>query len=262
MSSFFSEIAQEDIVIRQYAGKSPMFFRKFKLMAGIYTADYSACKALMPNDRYQVLQLFPGRALIGVHCMEYLDSDVGPYNEVSISIGIAPKQTLFSAAGILKSIFTQEFHAYIVQLPVTTEVAYFGGVDYFNYPKFVANINFVEHEGKRICTLSEKDSGKQILSFEGKIINTKKANSSRNDFQVMTLNSYPVMNGKTVHARMRVNMIEKGESFFGNNGKLVVGEGGFSEMLKKLKLGQQINYVYAPECESVMYLPQPTENIG
>jgi len=259
MSSFFSGIAQEDIAIRQYAGKSPMFFRKFKLMAGIYTADYDACKALMPNDNYQVLQILPGRALIGVHCMEYLDTDVGPYNEVSISVGIAPKQTLFSAMDILKSALTQEFHAFIVQLPVTTEVAYFGGVDYFNYPKFVANIDFEEHDGQRICKLSEKDSGKAILTFEGKIIRTK-TNTDKNNFHIMTLNSYPVMNGKTVHARMRVNMMEKGESYMGNNGKLVIGEAGFAGMLKKLNPGKQINYLYAPECESVMFLPQPTEN--
>src|ERR1035437_5884139 len=174
MPKFFSGIEQEDIAIRQYAGKSPMFFRNFQLMAGVYTSDLAVCKSLVPNSKYHVLQILPGRALIGIHCMEYLDSDVGPYNEVSISVGIAPKQTLFSPVNILKSAITQNFHAYILQLPVTTEVAYFGGVDYFNYPKFVAKIDFEERDGCRVCTLSESGTGKMILTFEGKKISTKK----------------------------------------------------------------------------------------
>jgi hypothetical protein len=259
MPNFFSGIEQEDIAIRQYAGKSPMFFRNFQLMAGVYTADLAVCKSLVPNSRYHVLQILPGKALIGIHCMEYLDSDVGPYNEVSISIGIAPKQTLFSPVNILKSALTQNFHAYIVQLPVTTEVAYFGGVDYFNYPKFVAGIDFEERDGCRICTLSEPDSGKMIMTFEGKKISTKKTDPAKKSSQIMTLNSYPVMNGGTMHACMCVNMIEKAESFLSADGKLLLGEGGFAGMLKKLNPGRQINYLYAPKCESVMYLPEPTE---
>ncbi len=262
MSNFFTEIAQEDITIRQYSGKSPMFFRKFQLMAGVYTADYASCKALVPNDQFHVLQIIPRRGLIGIHCMEYMDSDVGPYNEVSISVGITPRKTLFSAASILKSAITQNFHAYILQLPVTTEVAYFGGVDYFNYPKFIANIEFEERNGKRVCRLSESGSNKMIISFEGKMIKTKKADPLNNSFQTMTLNSYPVMGGEMVHARMRVNTIEKGESFLGAHGKLTIGEGEIAEMLRKLDMGMQISYQYAPECESVMYLPQPMASQG
>jgi hypothetical protein len=54
-------------------------------------------------------------------------------------------------------------------------------------------------------------------------------------------------------------MIEKAESFLSADGKLLLGEGGFAGMLKKLNPGRQINYLYAPKCESVMYLPEPTE---
>ncbi|MDP6909075.1 MAG: acetoacetate decarboxylase family protein [Flavobacteriales bacterium] len=257
MKDFFSGIEQKEIAIRQYFGKSPMFFRKFQLMAGVYTADYVACKSYIPNDKFNILQVLPGRCLIGIHCMEYYDTDVGPYNEVSVSVGIAPSKTLFSAPSILKSALAQNFHAYILQLPVTTEVAYFGGVDYFNYPKFVGSIEFEERDSHRICRLSEKDPGKLIMEFEGKKISTKKIDASKSGFKTMTLNSYPVMDGKKVHARMHVNMIEKGETFLGTNGKLTIGNTGFSEMLKKLDLGREISYMYAPECESVMYLPKP-----
>ena len=257
MNDFFSGIAQKEIPIRQYFGKSPMFFRKFQLMAGVYTADLAACQSFMPSSDFNILQVLPGRCLIGIHCMEYHATDVGPYNEVSISVGIAPNRPLFSASSILRSALTQNFHAYILQLPVTTEVAYFGGVDYFNYPKFIASIEFEERDTHRICKLSEKDTGKLIMAFEGKRIPTKKTAANKSGFDTMTLNSYPVMDGKMVHARMHVNTIEKGEAFLGNNGKLTIGNAGFSEMLKKLDLGKEISYLFAPECRSVMYLPKP-----
>jgi hypothetical protein len=252
MNDFFSGIKQEEISIRQYVGRSPMFFRKFQMMAGVYTADMAACKALMPNSDFNILQILPGRCLIGIHCMEYYATDVGPYNEVSISLGIAPDPTLFSAPSIVRSALTQNFHAYILQLPVTTEVAYFGGVDYFNYPKFVADIAFEERDGYRICKLSEQGSGRMIMEFEGQKIGTK-----RMDCKTMTLNSYPIMDGKMVHARMCVNTLQKGEKFFGSYGKVKIGSGNVADMLRKLNLGKEISYLYAPECRSVMYLPKP-----
>lgn len=259
MNDFFSGIEQKEIAIRQYSGRSPMFFRKFQMMAGVYTADYAACKSYMPSMGFNILQVLPGRCLIGIHCMEYYATDVGPYNEVSISVGIAPNKPLFSASSMLKSALTQNFHAYILQLPVTTEVAYFGGVDYFNYPKFIANIEFDARDTHRICKLSEKDTGKLIMKFEGRTIPTKRTAANTDGFKTMTLNSYPVMNGKKTHARMHVNTIEKGEAFLGANAKLTIGNTGFSEMLKKLDIGKEISYLYAPECESVMYLPKPME---
>jgi hypothetical protein len=255
MKDFFSRNRRKkEIPIRQYVGRSPMFFKKFQLMAGVYTADIAACKAFMPNSDFNILQIMPGRCLIGIHCMEYYATDVGPYNEVSISVGIAPRPTFFSAWGIVKSALTQNFHAHILQLPVTTEVAYFGGVDYFNYPKFVADISFEERDGSRICTLSEQGSGKMIMEFEGRKIGTK-----RSDLKTITLNSYPIMNGKMVHAKMCVNTLEMGERFFGSHGKVKIGSGDIADMLLKLNLGKEISYLYAPECQSVMYLPKPLE---
>ncbi len=257
MKNFFSGIEQEEIPIRQYVGKSPMFFRKFQLMAGIYTADLAACKKLMPGSHAHMLQVLPGRCLIGIHCMEYYATDVGPYNEVSISVGISPKQPLFSFPSIIRSALTQNFHAFILQLPVTTEVAYFGGVDYFNYPKFVANIEFEEQQDKRICRLSEQGSNNLILEFEGKKIATKRTGNGK--FKTMTLNSYPIMDGKMVHAQMCVNTLEMGERFFGSCGKVKIGSGDVADMLSKLDLGKEISYIHAPECRSVMYLPKPLE---
>lgn len=249
MNHFFDHIEQREITIRQYKGKSPMFFRKLNMMAGVFTADYSYCRSIVPKAISHILQFTPGRALVAIHCMEYIHSDVGPYNEISISVGINPSK-YFSTAAILKAMLTNTYHAYIVNLPVTTEVAYFGGIDYFNFPKSIANIQFSEDKDIRTCILNNKDSGAFIFSFTG-----KKLIDNRKSHHKLILNSYPIINEKLMHSRIVVNRIKCSERFLLPHARLTYGIGDISEQLKNMKLGMLLQYLYAPQCESILYLP-------
>lgn len=252
MSDFFYNIPQKEINIRQYKGKSPMFFRKFNMMAGVFTADYIYCRNLVPKAISHILELSPGRTLVAIHCMQYIHSDVGPYNEISISIGINPNGS-YSLPSIIGAMLTNSYHAYIVQLPVTTEVAYFGGIDYFNFPKSIADISFKEDDIRRTCTLKDKNSGVPIFSFSGKKIIS---NNNNHRFKIMTLNSYPIMDDKVTHAKIVVNKINCSERFFMPYAQVVYGNGNIADQLKDMKLGMLLQYFYAPECESILYLPK------
>jgi hypothetical protein len=252
--TFFDGYHQEPVSIRGAPGKSPMFFRDFHLMGAVFLADFSRARAALPKGRLRPLRMPLGRALVAVHCMEYKDSDIGPYNEISLSIAVKhgrlPLPSLFQAARALRS---QTFHAYITALPVTTEVALHGGIDFFNYPKTLADISFRETAAHRICTLRDKASGDVLLEFEGRRLATWTC--APKDENPMTLYTYPEIGGRAQRAKLLVNRLESGTSYLRGAG-LRLGAHPGAEPFRALGLGPVVEYQYAPRCQGVLFKPE------
>jgi hypothetical protein len=249
--SFFEGYRQETVSIRGVPGKSPMFFRDFSMMGGVFAASFARARAALPARGYRPLEVAPGVALAAVHCMEYKDSDIGPYNEVSLSIalrrGWLPFTSLFQTA---RAMATGTFHAYVHALPVTTETAVHGGLDFFNYPKYLADISFRETATHRVCTLRDKDSRDLILEFEGRKLATKKSEDDR-----LTLLTYPEIKGRPRRAKLLVNQLERGTSLL-RGAALNLGSHARAGAFEGLGFGRLVEYLYAPKCQGVLFAPE------
>ncbi len=258
-NSFFKGYKQKELPIRQFKGKSPLFFQDINLMGCVFTADLKAIRKFLPSKHYYPLSFFPGRGLVAIHCMEYKKSDIGPYNEVSLSIAIQyGKKPSFIPLPLLQSTLTSNYHGYIQELPVTTEVALYGGVDYFNFPKYLADIRFRETSLHRICTLRDKESMDLILEFEAQKITTRSLDRLPvlNELSKMTLNAYPVKGGKTVHAKTLIHQKEFGVSFLIPRVNIRLGDHPRSAPFQELDLGTQLQFFYAPNCEGILFEPK------
>jgi len=223
---FFEGVAQKDIFIRGQRAKSPAFYRDVGMMLAIVTVDLKAAQALMPAREYSPVCLWPGRALLGINCFEYRDTDVGPYNEVSLALAV--RMGAGNTPGFLsvaRSLISDTYHAYILHLPVNTEIALHGGVDIFNYPKYLADIRFDETESERNCRVLDKDSGELIYAFKGKRLPCAKrrADESARKPNTTTFFSYPLMNGKILRAMFRLNQIEFRTQWFGQGIDIAMG---------------------------------------
>ncbi|MBI5211171.1 MAG: acetoacetate decarboxylase family protein [Elusimicrobia bacterium] len=253
--TFFDGYKQEPVSIRGAPGKSPMFFRDFNMMGATFLADLPRARAALPNGWYRPLSMPLRRALIGVHCMEYKDSDIGPYNEISLSIalkrGWLPFMSLLQAARSLQS---QTYHAYIKALPVTTETALHGGIDFFNYPKYLADISFRETAAHRVCTLRDKDSHDVILEFEGRRIATWSC--APKDENRLTLYTYPDIGGRPRRAKLLVNRLESGTARL-RGARLRLGSHPRAREFSALRPGPVVEYLYAPRCQGVLFKPEP-----
>jgi Acetoacetate decarboxylase (ADC) len=94
-----------------------------------------------------------GRAVVDLYCIEYRKTDIGPYNEVGLTVrATAPGDSI--AAN------------YVVDLPVTTEVANRAGQEIWGYNKFVAAID-INSEGKTFSTILRDIDHEMIGTFEG-----------------------------------------------------------------------------------------------
>ena len=129
----------------------------------------------MPDPRFCPARLAPGLGAIAVTCFEYRDTDLGPYNELAISVVLNEPWFLPNLPGraLISSLRRRQLHAWVHHLPVTTEIARAGGVDFYNYPKFVAGIDFEETATQRVCRLSE--GAEHILTLSGERIATPRS---------------------------------------------------------------------------------------
>jgi hypothetical protein len=252
--SFFEGYRQKDVSVGGAPGKSPMFFRDFHMMGAVFLADLSRARAALPRRGYRPLALPFGRALAAVHCLEYKDSDIGPYNEVSLSIGLKRGwrlvPSLLEAARALRS---RSYHAYVKALPVTTETAVRGGVDFFNYPKYLADIRFRETASHRVCTVRDRESGDLILEFEGRRLAARPRAPSDEDRA--TLFTYPELGAGPARARLLVNRVECATAYLRGAG-LRLGPHFRAAEFRELGLGAPVEYVYAPRCQGVLFEPE------
>ena len=250
---FFDGYRQEPVSIRGVPGKAPMFFRELNMMGAVFTAPRWRARLALPKSGYRPLIVPPGLGLIAVHCMEYKDSDIGPYNEVAVSIalrrGWLPLMSAYQAA---RSLSRSVFHAYVKSLPVTTEVALHGGIDFFNYPKYLADISFRETAGHRICTLRDKKTTELIMEFEGRRLACWSCAAAEDN--LLTLYTYPEIGGKVRRAKLLINQRERGDAFF-RGASLRLGSHPSAEAFRGL--GLPVQYVYAPRCQGVLFAPEP-----
>ena len=251
-SPFFSPYKQSDIPIRQYRGKSPMFYRDAAFMGAVFTAELGALRELLKDSGLSPVEVWPGRGLAAIFCLQYRDSDIGPYNEVSLSLPV--RRRGFGPLEALRALQSGSFHAWVAELPVTTEAALYGGVDYFNYPKYLAEISFREEGGRRSCALRDKATGELILEFSGEKIGTKASPGPAGS--LLEFNTYPRKDGRSLRARMLVNELDGGASYLRERARLSLGGHPRAEPFRRLKLGRQLYHLSVPRCEAILFMPE------
>lgn len=260
-SAFFRGIAQKEIPIRQYAGWSPLFFTRVSMMGAIFTAKMSAVQALLPSKKHRALRVAPGRALVSIHCFQYQGCQIGAYNEVALSIPVhCGSGPVASPLRLAQSAFAGEFHAFVFQLPVDSEVALFGGIDYFNVPKYMTRIAFDTDSQRRSCRVVDPETGKLIFGLTGPRIATQRHPQTRRDacdLKTLTMRTYPVMDGKVRRATGTINLIQEGSRIMPKGVELDLGDHPRAAQLRELELGSAIQYVYVPECQMILSLPEP-----
>ncbi len=213
-NSFFDGIIQWEFDLQETKGKLPVFYYDNTSLNIIYTASTEKVKNLLPHPDMKPIELYPGRCLIAFTAFEYRKTDIDPYNEFSIAFLITFKKTQIPCITSTWQMARRCFTAYVWQLPVTTEIARFGGVEMYGYPKFLADIDFRTEQEWITCSLSE--NGRNILSVRGKKLTTKKGKITR-------YITYSVKDGVPLKANVYMNPVKLAQSVIGKNASLEIG---------------------------------------
>ncbi len=238
--SFYRQVEHLQKDCRGTAVPLPVFYYDLTVVMAGFLTPLDKVRAILPSPRMKPLRATPWHAVTVIACFEYRDCDAGPYNEVGITFPFTMDKQAPVLTGLLHKIAEGPM-AYVYKLPVTTEVAYQFGVDFYNYPKFIANIDFTREGGWLSCRVAE--GGQHILTLSARQLATRP--SPRWRFQGIT-----ARDGRILRSEVIVNVREQAISRDPANVKLELGNHALADELRGLKLGRMVHLQYLPQCQT------------
>ena len=166
----------------------PVQYRDGRVVSAFYLIKSSnARRAITCSKLHPVI--LPGKRSISVITLfEYLDTTIGPYREFSMGILAAPTPRL--ATNIINAVIGESpLAAWILALPVTSQLACQGGIELFGYPKSVKciDVQFMND----YCSYSVSDDNGELVAFSCALRRGPK-------IKVKRLHTYSELNGRLI----------------------------------------------------------------
>ena len=97
----------------------PVVVREATSMAATYLVSAEAARKLLPGSELDVVEPFPGQALFSIAVIDYVDNDLGGYNEVSLALFVRERgqAPLVPYLGNVVDFFRNRLATDIVHLP-------------------------------------------------------------------------------------------------------------------------------------------------
>lgn len=241
-TDFYQEIEHTQVSWRQYQLYVPLFYQDMMFMSVSILVPIEKLRRIIPSKRMKPYRITPRHSIIAITAYQYKETDLGPYNEISISVPISIDTQTPMFTGILRKPPESPMF-YICHLPVTTEIARKVGCEFAGYPKFIAEIEFVEKNDWITCELKSEDL--DILSFSGKKMATRK-------FPRICVHPITVRNGYMLRSEFVISERGMAESKNGKDAKIALGNHKIAEELRALKLGKMVGYRYCPRARGIL----------
>lgn len=166
MSAYF-EVPQHFHPTREGDVGLPILYYNTAAVFASFLVPVAAARALLPAELDPV-QVAPGKGIATVAFFQYVDSSVGPYNEMGLAVGArpAPGQGFRDTApwhpaqSLLPGMF-------VAELPVTTAAAHAAGRELWGYPKIVTPIDF-QLRGRELDCAVRDEAGAPLCRLAGR----------------------------------------------------------------------------------------------
>ncbi|MEI7715509.1 MAG: acetoacetate decarboxylase family protein [Mycobacterium sp.] len=140
----------------------PVRIREARQHMAMFSVDADAAQRLIDDSGLRVCRYLPGRAVVVLMLMHYIDGDLGQYHEFGTSILVnppgAPAGPTSDGLGALKSA-----GAFIQHLPVDQGFTLEAGTTIWGYPKVMAD--FTVRDGRRFGFSCSVD-GQLVIDME------------------------------------------------------------------------------------------------
>lgn len=245
---FFNDTHQKALDMDGEPIEFPLLYYNFRMISGTFTVKTSKLKKLLPHSNFMPIELFPGIGMLIIVGFEYLDTSIGPYNEIALSVPVLfPRRFVFPGLSAVSMMRKNCFSVYIHHLPVTTEIARKGGIHFYNYPKFLSDITIQDQDDKIKMTL--KESNELILNM-----NAEKLPLNRS--VPIEFHTYSIENDTVLHTLVDAWAPRYGMKMLGHKANLELGNHRISQEIADLELSKNsLSGQYAEGMMSKLYSP-------
>lgn len=241
---FFSQ-PQVQVPIREFFGKSPMFYRKMQAMGAIFTGDLDVLRSWVESSGWYPIAVTETRGLVMIMAMDYEHSDVGPYRELALAVPVSR-----SLSHSFKEVLNGNIDAVIRELPVNTLPAVYGGIDYFGFPKYLTDIDFRETATHRVCTVLDSRTKQLIVEFE-----MRKPRVWSSD-RVFSFRTYSEKEATPLKGLVELNPEHWGGSILPWDAKVRTGPCDRAAAFRELHLGKSLLNLYMPNGRGILHMPE------
>lgn len=132
-------------IIQTSAGPIPVpcYFRKANYMAALYETSGAILDELLYNTDCKPALKLGTKYYMALGFIEYIDSDLGAYNEVILSVPCIPKgekQSIWLWLNLLSSLKNRKVLQYVPQIYVTSALSMAAGREIWGFPKELCQI--------------------------------------------------------------------------------------------------------------------------
>ena len=240
--TFFQEIEHVEVPWDERRIWVPVFYRDTLSMQVIFLASWQKLKTLLPSSRMYPIRVMPRQGLLAISAYAYKENDLGPYNEVAVSIPFTLDRPTPAFTGIIRKA-PAETWLYIHQLPVITQIALDAGVKFAGYPKFLADVDF-EEEGDWIsCRLV--DGEQHILTLSGRKLDMQAVPRSRR-------HAFTTRGGRLLRSELVMSACQAGISRNAGDARLELGDHPIAREITDLAPGRMLAYQYTPHVQAIL----------
>ncbi len=239
---FFEGIQQAPVKVGTQSVPFPLFYRDLAYLGVFLLAPLDAVKSTLPSKRMLPFRLTPWHCIVTITASEYKDSDIGPYNAVSIGVPFVLDKASPVFTGILHKP-PEVPMIYLIHLPVTTEIARDTGVAVANFPESLADISFNSDEQWVNCKVDAE--GKNILRLSARKLGLSP--HPRQRVYPVTLQQDRLLRSELNYSESRAGVSRKQSDV-----SLEFGEHPIGLKLKELNLGRVLQYQYYPAGQAVL----------
>lgn len=126
----------------------PTGFRDGRSANGMFLVDAGVANELIADSGFEVVEFLPGRAVLNLACVQYLDTDCGSYLETAQAFFIKRPNSGWRLpwASSWLDLATGNVSSFTWKLQVNTTLSQRCGIEMWGYPKTLERIEVEEHD--------------------------------------------------------------------------------------------------------------------
>ncbi|MEU3794614.1 acetoacetate decarboxylase family protein [Streptomyces fructofermentans] len=218
---------------------TPNFYYRISTARLTMPAPTRAIRARLPKELVP-LEVAPGLGLVSVMFFRYDVCDIDSYTEAAVGIAVKPvRHGKFGFFDLVAGLKNEHLAAYVLSLPVSTQIAQVRGHDGYGFPKWVTALD-VDINTQRTTARVANDAGEVDLALTA---STPRQTAHPSGVRVGSLTSYTSINGAWHCTLSQTNVLNAGTTRGSGGARLRIGDGRMADDLRSLKPKRAVQFL-------------------